>query len=791
MPIFGTRSSEAYALLVDGDFVEGSDVVNGRIIVSNELGLVESLDNGDSWRYISDLEPLVKIRRFRKQGEYIFALADNAIYREKNGTTTFVKISDTGVNKSRQIEIFKDKIYITTDDGPKISVSSDIYTDTEIIFSPVWPLINITNNNRVIVYSLNIIDNNNLFVGIDKKLYFVDNEELMWLQYEQKDTIIPSFYVDGELQKLGFYYNNGGAEHNVEFDEIIEENLLVQVSNKYNIYIAEYGGWAQNKYDAEFFVYQDGIQFGKSRDIIPVDVSEFTNLVFPSYTDINAHKEGADSYLSIVNGYINDLSNSEISYGDDVVILIRNIYDNMELFLSQLYISAKKDFISPFIKTDLITEISVVSNIGETTTSEVPVYYEINQEKGTNYITSVNVVDGVFTFDIPFNKYDDIRIDLYGTTIKNAGEFIHRDLEDYFEEAYSGLPSYLSQVQQINISKLGIFTERQWPNQQENLSTLYQMKNIIPVDDNFYDTLNSTINYEEQISKGDFSFSVSYPSSILYIAETEKILVGSRGGVLSVNVINLNIEEINFGEINNQMVRQIFRENDNIFILTDKQIFLSEDYGENWEEYNRSGLPNQLYSIGSVGNNLVIGALDGIYIKSSLIEDWEKSVESLSSVTVMLSSNILFVVLNRTIQISSNGYFFTDTGLGEDLDITELTRYNYNTIYVSTKQGLYSDNGTLNSSNPELKKIDLEDYIETGDTINDVATDNINKTIVGISSGVYILIDRNVTESGENTFLSAIHKLILINDQIWLFGYDLLKVPYLDYPIRLSTGAPL
>ncbi len=790
MPIFGARSSEAYALLVDEDFADGSDVGSSRIIVSNELGLVESLDNGDSWRYISDLDPLIKIRRFKKQGEYIFALADKAIYREKIGSDIFVKISNTGVNLSRHIEIFNNKIYITTDDGPKVSNTSNIYADINIEFLSVWPLINIINNIRIIVSSLNIIDNN-IFVGVDKKLYIYDSDELMWLQYEQKDTIIPSFYVDGELQKLGFYYNNGGAEQNVEFDEIVDEDLLVQVSNKYNIYVAEYGGWAQNKYDAEFFVYKNGIQFGKSRSVLPVDVSSFTGLVFPIYTDIDAHKEGADSYLSIVNGYIDDLSASETNYGDDIVILMGNIYENIELFLSHIYISAKKDFVLPPIKTDLIIEVPVVSNTGEVINSEVPVYYEINQQKGTNYSTSVNIADGVFTFDIPFNKYDDMRIDLYGTSIKNAGELIHRDIEDSFEEAYSGLPSYLSQVQQINISKLGIFTERQWPNQQEDLSTLYQMKNVIPVDDNFYDILNSTINYEEQVAKGDISFAVSYPSSILYVEEIESILVGSRGGALSVNVVNLNIGEVNFGSIGTQMVRQIFRENNNIFILTDKQIFLSEDYGITWNEYSRSGLPNQLYSIGSIGNNLVIGTDDGIYIKSSLVEGWEKSVSSTSPVTVMFSSNMLFVVLNRTIQVSSNGYFFTDTKLGEDLDITELTRYNYNTIYVSTKQGLYSDNGTLNSTNPELKKIDLSNFIEDNDTINDVATDNINKTIIGVSNGSYILIESNIMESGENSYLATIHKLIIVNDEIWLFGYDLLKVPYLNYPMRLSTGVPL
>ena len=789
MPIFGARSSEAYALLVDEDFIDISNV-ESRIIVSNELGLVESLDNGDSWRYISDLDPLIKIRRFKKQGEYIFALADKAIYREEIGSNVFVKISDIGCSISRHIEIFNNKIYITTDEGPKVSNTSDIYTDVNIEFLSVWPLINVKNNIITIVSSINVIDDN-IFVGTDKKLYVYDKDELMWLQYEQKDTIIPSFYVDGELQKLGFYYNNGGAEQNVEFDEIVSSDSIVQVSNKYNIYEAEYGGWVQNKYDAEFLVYKNGIQFGKSRSVIPVETSSFSELVFPVYTDVNAHKEGADSYLSIINGYIDSLLASETNYGDDIVILMRNIYENIELFLSQIYFSAKKDFVLPPIKTDLIIEVPVVSNTGEVVNSEVPVYSEINQQKGTNYSTSVNIADGVVTFDIPFNKYDDIRIDLYGTSIKNAGELIHRDIEDSFEEAYSGLPSYLSQVQQINISKLGIFTERQWPNQQENLSTLYQMKNIIPVDDNFYDTLNSTINYEEQVAKGDISFSVSYPSSIIYIKEIESILVGSRGGVLSINVVNLNIEEVNFGNIETQMVRQIFRENNNIFILTDKQIFLSVDYGITWNEYGRNGLPNQLYSIGSIGNNLVIGADDGIYIKSSIVQNWGKSVSSNSPVTVMLSSNMLFVVLNRTIQISSNGYFFTDTKLGADLDITELTRYNYNTIYISSKQGLYSDNGTLNSTNPELKKIDLSNFIEDEDTINDVATDNINKTIIGVSNGSYVLIENNIMSYGLNSYLTTIHKLIIVNDEIWLLGYDLLKVPYLNYPIRLSTGVPL
>jgi hypothetical protein len=171
--------------------------------------------------------------------------------------------------------------------------------------------------------------------------------------------------------------------------------------------------------------------------------------------------------------------------------------------------------------------------------------------------------------------------------------------------------------------------------------------------------------------------------------------------------------------------------------------------------------------------------------------DWERSFESTFPVTVMLTSNFLYAVINGTIQISANGYSFTDTEVGSDLDIIELVRYNYLNIYVAAKQGLYSDNGSLNSDTPILTELDLREFLDDGDTINDVSTDDSTKTTVGISSGNYIVIENDVAEFGENTSIDTIHKLIIVNDDIWLFGYDFLKVPSLDYPIRLSTGSPL
>jgi len=36
--------------------------------------------------------------------------------------------------------------------------------------------------------------------------------------------------------------------------------------------------------------------------------------------------------------------------------------------------------------------------------------------------------------------------------------------------------------------------------------------------------------------------------------------------------------------------------------------------------------------------------------------------------------------------------------------------------------------------------------------------------------------------------LDTIHKMLLVGDDLWLFGYDLLKVPDLEFPIKLTTG---
>jgi len=802
LSLFGPRSSETYAILYDETYIEGSIETSNRILVSNELGLLQSLDEGRSWNYISDLESLIKVRKFIKDDNYIFALSDTAIYREETGTDVFLKIADLDVNISRKMEIFNSNIYVNTDNGAKVSTSSNIYIDTGIEFAGIWSLANI-NNNTAIITAINGI-NNDLFVGMDRKLYLLDDSGKFWLQYEQKNTTVPSFYVNSVLQKLGYYYNNSGSNHNVSFDEVVNHEYIVEAVNKYDIYTAEYGGWVYNKYNAKFVVYQNNIQFGESRDEIEIDMGEFIDVVIPTYTDNNAHEAQADIYKAQLQTSLDQLAAIEEIEGNQAVDVVVDIYANFELFLSQLYEDARvvtdsagntSNFILPSISTDLVNKRTSISNSGVETEIEDMVYTSINNIRNTDYSISINVVDGMFVFGLPFDKYDNLTLDILDTTIKNAGEYSHRELEDSFEYAYSGPSSYLSQVQQVNLVKLGIFSEIQWPGQQTVLSPPFQMDTIIPVNEEWYDNLNSTINYTKEVYNENLSLSISYPSTVAYISATNNILVGGRGGVISINRATLEIDEVNFGSIANQMVRSIFQSNDNIYILTDKNIFISTNDGVSWSEYNRSGLPNYLYSIGSLHNNLLIGASDGIYIKLSDSDaiDWEKVMDSSSPVSVMYSSNILFSVIDKKIYISSNGFTYTDTEVGSDLDVTNINRYGYTTTYISTNQGLYSDNGTFNSLSPKLEEIDLGELLTstTIATVNDTVTNNTDKIIIGVSNGDYGVIQEDMLKIKESTSLDSIHKIIIINDDIWLFGQDACKVSFLDYPIKLSTGAPM
>ena len=140
---------------------------------------------------------------------------------------------------------------------------------------------------------------------------------------------------------------------------------------------------------------------------------------------------------------------------------------------------------------------------------------------------------------------------------------------------------------------MGLFTEKAYPGEMASINPLVQYESFIP--GRGYDTLNSTVNYDEQEINNNTTLAINYPSEVIYIGETETVMVGGKGGVLSISKITLEINEVDFGIIDSDtLIRGILQTSNNVFILTDDEIFTSSDYGITWSEYNRSGLPNQL-----------------------------------------------------------------------------------------------------------------------------------------------------------------------------------------------------
>ncbi|MCD6435713.1 MAG: hypothetical protein J7L15_04935, partial [Clostridiales bacterium] len=304
LSIFGVKSSEAYGILFDREISDPSiSSTDGRIIVSNDLGILISYNEGVSWSYASDLLDSIKIFNFLKIGNSIFALSNRELYRQDIGETDFTKIANIdNVVVSRKIIEKDGYLYISTNDGPKISIGN-IY-GSSVTFVDEFIGMNIRRH-RGIATSLNKI-NNIIFIGSNRKLYLYDGEKV-WLQYEQFNTVLPTFYVDDIEQKLGFYYNNSGVYHNVSFDEVLLLKNKVSVSNYYNIYIAENKGWVISNYQAKFILRKNNFIWAEGEDKDDIDLT-ILDITLPNF-EIQDREEDIPNFPELAE--FNDINANE------------------------------------------------------------------------------------------------------------------------------------------------------------------------------------------------------------------------------------------------------------------------------------------------------------------------------------------------------------------------------------------------------------------------------------------------------------------------------------------------
>jgi len=776
-PLFGARSTEAYALLYDG--------IKDRLLVSNEFGILESTTEGRSWIFIDEFSETKKIFQFAQQDGVIFALTKNEIWRQK-GSENFKRVANLDIAIARKMILFNDRLYITTNEGAFVSNRLiDIFNVATFTMERAWSQINIKNN-ATPVHGLSTVDDV-LFISTDQRLYMLDASNKISLRFDHVLGNVPSVFVDGVLQNIGFRYNTSMS--NVSFDEKLPFASIITVANQYKKYKLVHNGWALQKFDAPIEICQDAVVVGKN-DTIALDQEVFSGFVFPTFGELNSHVPGADKHKAIAETQLQKLT--DIIAGDvdlateTLADVVTDVMFSIERFDSQLFDAAKAvtttdaagdDAEQPFTLPLIIIDLIAVNADGTTGSK----------------IGTANVTTGKFEFSSSFSKFDTLTVDIFGATIKNTGEFRHRKIEDEFELINSGLPSVLSQVQQSNIVKLGIFNEKKYPAEQADLSTPFQSTYVVPRNMSSYDHLNSDIDFSLSVENSEFNAAFPRAADAIYLSEANRVLVAGSTGVMIIDPSNLDIDFVKVGTVDEPFAKQLLVNFDKVYALTDKNVFVSDDNGSTWTASDHTGLPNKLFSLAIINNNLVVGAEDGIYFRSEIEGLWTRRVEAENPVTVLFHPDILFAFVDGDIHSSVNGVDFIKlasinlTGL----EINSVVKFKA-IIFAATNSGLHSDGGTFYSESPSFKLEDVlnDSVLSESIGVNDLFVDD-DRLIIALDDGRYAILQDEEYVIFADSNLSVIHQILVVNNDIWLFGFDEFKVPSITSPIRLSTGAPL
>lgn len=340
-PILGPRSTEAYAMLFDEP--------RRRLIVSNELGIFESYNNGVLWNFSSEFTEQKPIYSFAQKNGYIYAITDFMLWRRKPSEYVFERIGVMeNATKARKLIIWNDRIYISTDNGLLATSSlSDIYTDRTVTFEPAFTQLR-TNFSILPSTSLNVIDNK-LFVGSEDRLFISERPGRLSLHSEFKHNIIPTVYVNGEAQTIGYRFttNTDRLRKFVCFDVKQKLGSVVTIANQYKKFKAKNGGWADTNYLSAISLFIDGVKLN-SMSLSEKPAQEIGELALPKYNDRNAHKMGAD--IAVEKFEMARTSLLEVEKNTDGQItklkgftkdrVTKTLY-TIERFLSQLYTTAR------------------------------------------------------------------------------------------------------------------------------------------------------------------------------------------------------------------------------------------------------------------------------------------------------------------------------------------------------------------------------------------------------------------------------------------------------------------
>jgi fibronectin type 3 domain-containing protein len=781
------------------------------IVVSGENELFSTINEGSTWEVFSEIETDEIVWQIIEESSgYVFALTNNSVWRKHIDATVFEAIASLNSSLARKIQIFDGRIWISSDAGLLISTSGyNIYTDPIVLFEKSIPAINFSHKD-VPITSLNATSSS-IIIGTDAKVFSGNSTANVSIIFGETSPIIPSVFVDYEMQSIGFTYYT--VTNTVRFDRSLSHDSTVTVANQYKTYRARNKGWVDGRYDANLNVYKNGVLLA---DVTGEDVNVVASLLsveFDDFTEFDSNTVKATDDQETFNEKVGllvaeqDNGTDELQpYVSDCLDAYNVVYSNVHgrvRFASVEEIDGESFVIFEYQKVPLdlypqiLSEYEIVPDIPDVLASD------------TDGEVSVNAVNGFFSFFDSYNKYDFLTINLLNSSLEGDWDNTHREIDNQLQLINSGLPLSLAETHETNMLKMGLFFERLWPGEQEEFdecflpmtSTTNLNYNLVS-DNDWYDVLNSTVDYKEEIVQDNLGFIFRHPTSVLYVGESDIVLVGNETGVISISTVDYSFEILNFNGYKEEFVRDIKSYDNDLYILTDDNLYKSSDSGVSWSREELPGLSGKYFQLVQFRGLFVISTDNGAYYKSSVSGYWERTLIH-TEVRLLHSDTYLTAVKNGSdIYYSTNvvDWVFagrvTNGGVTSSVDsflgtirVNSIESYN-DILLLATDKGLRFDNSTFYTEAAATSLIDVEgDFSESsGIEFNDVDVKS-GEYVGGTSEGDYYVYDGS-SYVKTNTELSSIQKIIYVGDDIWAFGYDMLKVSSLGYAIKISFAVP-
>jgi|GEM_PF-3794338 len=789
VPFYSGQTTDTYGILYDS--------YESRLVISSEVGIFQSTNDGDSWHLTQEIQEPAPVWAFVENSGYFFALTDYGIWRKHHSATNFTKIAYFDADIARKMEVFEGRLVISTDEG--IMVSNDnynIYIDTDISFeTDSFYLINFSAKITPVTAMKEI--GSILYIGTDERVYAGADFDEFELLYKQSSTIIPTVYINDVEQVVGFYYNI--VKNTVYFDRRISSLASVTIANQYSNFKATNGKWIDENYDADVMIYgRAGLIAFLVNGYPPIN--QLNAVSFDTFTDDNSNAAIADSYVVEYNDAVTRLS--EILGGATLATgeTTKSSVENCVYWYYKTYSQAYGNVIYGDLKTIdshsylVVDNIMYLSDIAEDFLRDFVVVETMPDFAFTSNLTTnitANASDGSFSFvDTGYNKYDTMYVDISGIGITETTTYTHKELEDIFETYNSGMPYLLSEVNQVNELKEGLFLER---DAILDPVPVLQTKYHIPFDRSWYSVLDSTVDYSEQINCVNLGVSFFYPTVVNYYAASGKVFVGYNRGLVSIDIDTLDVTSINFNDNQNEYVNDIFVYSGTLYVLTDMRLYASSDYGTTWAEQEVYGLSGLFRRMWSFNNMLLFATNQGIFWKYDSDNNWER-VSLLSNVEQFITDKGVFALAGNKLYYSENGYQWAEKGSFGSVTVTQVQILN-TLAFLPTNKGLRHDGTSRFGDSLGTTLIDLEGNTEVSVElkINSIATNSDNNQyIAGGKNGYYYTWDLGsgtITKTASG--MDSIYKIIYVNGKYWMFGNDsLLRVSNLPMPIKISTGVP-